>query len=583
MGMIWAVSNHPLNFEKDFSFFIHKGFYFYASKKGFFKKFGTSFRIAIDGFVLPRFENFDRFKHLDSHELVYSLFKKNGSAFIHHIKGVFNLILITDSSVEIYNDRNSIKKSFIYRNDGISIISNNLKIISRNVLLNISRKNAAVFSIMEHFIDGMTLFDEVVYSKPATRLLLKDKIKIEYYWMADNLISGEIKDVKYSDFALKWKTIIRQYIEFLKPNDLTMTLTGGNDTRMILSALLNLGIKPHTFTFGNPESADGVIAQKISHAIGLEYHNYFIKRPSSEWFTAYADIIIPQGNSLINIHRAHRLDAIEKEIENNPGIEMIFGGFMGGDYIKGIIYDDYITARLVRLWEFDKREHHKLVREELDNKYFDFHETDIEELISYFEKLKFFSADKRVERQFQYIFNVIGAIHDVQDINIFGLKIKYTVNPFMDIDFLEMIFSSQFGMLNKKNDSFGIFKRLMYPGLYCHTINLLCDDLSNIEFSKKGYYSPKEYLGNKWLYILKRLYRYYKSFGFPANFPYGEWIKNYSVNELKKPHPVINKMFQIQKLKERLDRSTHHFTEGYWHQFTNIINLNKIANYYLNG
>ena len=36
------------------------------------------------------------------------------------------------------------------------------------------------------------------------------------------------------------------------------------------------------------------------------------------------------GNSLINIHRSHRLYAIEKEKTNNPKVEMIFGGFMGG-------------------------------------------------------------------------------------------------------------------------------------------------------------------------------------------------------------------------------------------------------------
>ena len=82
---------------------------------------------------------------------------------------------------------------------------------------------------------------------------------------------------------------------------------------------------------------------------------------SPEWFKSKADKVILQGNSLINLHRAHRLDAIEKEIINHPEIEMIFCGFMGGDYIKGIVYDDYITARLVRLWEFNKNKRKTII------------------------------------------------------------------------------------------------------------------------------------------------------------------------------------------------------------------------------
>ena len=52
------------------------------------------------------------------------------------------------------------------------------------------------------------------------------------------------------------------------------------------------------------------------------------------------------GNSLVNLHRAHRLHAVEQEIKTNPETEMIFSGFMGGDYVKGLSYDDYITPQI---------------------------------------------------------------------------------------------------------------------------------------------------------------------------------------------------------------------------------------------
>lgn len=581
--MKWAFSNQPLQVNKDFSLIEHNKVFFYSEKSNFFKEYENGLKIAIDGYVLPGFDNFELYKDLDQYQLIYTLFRKKGVNFIQYLKGVFNLVLIDGDIVQVYNDRHSIKKFFIYSKSGNYLVSNDLSIISQNGNLTVSKRNAAVFTLMEHFIDGVTLFNEVVFSKPATRLSINNMMKIEHYWYSDNLLDMEIKDIGFDYFAFKWKTIINQYIDYLKPEKITMTLTGGNDTRMILAALLNIGIKPNVFTFGNSESSDGVVAKKIVDKLGVNYNNYFVANPTSGWFKSKADKIIPLGNSLINVHRAHRLDAVEQEIMNNPGNEMIFGGFMGGDYIKGISYDDYITARLVRLWEFDKRDKTSLIKEELEKKYFNFSETDIEELISFFEKQKFFLAEKKIERQFQFLYNVVGAVHDVQDTNIFGSKIKYTVNPYMDRDFLEMLFSSRYSMMFRQNDDRRHLKKLFQPLLYCKVTDLLCSELSDIEFTKKGFYTPAEFLGNKFVYIIKRVYRYYKSSKFPANFPYGGWIKNYSIAEMNHLESTIKGIFKIPGVKERLNDDLHHFTEGYWHKFTNIINLNKITAFYKKG
>ena len=40
-----------------------------------------------------------------------------------------------------------------------------------------------------------------------------------------------------------------------------------------------------------------------------------------------------------------------KEKESNPDVDMLFTGLMGGEYIKGITYDDYIIPKLLRLIE----------------------------------------------------------------------------------------------------------------------------------------------------------------------------------------------------------------------------------------
>ena len=121
---------------------------------------------------------------------------------------------------------------------------------------------------------------------------------------------------------------------------------------------------------------------------------------------------------------------------------------------------------------------------------------------------------------------------------------------------------------------------MFQPLLHCKISDLLCKELSNIEFAKKGFYTPSEFLGNKFLYIIKRLYRYYRSDKKPPNFPYSTWIKDYTVSEMTNLNSSIKEIFKISEIRDSLNNNSHHFTEGYWHKFTNVVNLNKITTFY---
>jgi asparagine synthetase B (glutamine-hydrolysing) len=78
----------------------------------------------------------------------------------------------------------------------------------------------------------------------------------------------EIKDIAETIYA-----IVTENIENLNDSDISLTLTGGMDSRLILAALLKAGVKPNCFTFGNPESKDVVFAKEISEKLGLAFHN----------------------------------------------------------------------------------------------------------------------------------------------------------------------------------------------------------------------------------------------------------------------------------------------------------------------
>ena len=579
--MSWLVTNlsrDTLLSDKD-----EQMLFYYASERPFseVRKDNGNVNILIDGYVLPRRDCFDQFSHLEQYPLIEKLFLNFGTAFIDYIKGAFNILIIDSDRFYIFNDRHSIKKFFIYRNENQFLISNSLKTITDNCAVSINRENIALFCLMEHFIDGMTLYDDVSYSKPASKVTFDGNLDIDNYWQCDTLLTLGTVSYPFDYIAKKWRDIINSYVLFLKPKDITMTLTGGNDSRMILSALLNLGIDINTFTFGNPKSNDGVIAEKIAEELKINYNNHYVRNPTPEWFNEQAKLITQFGNSLINIHRAHRLSAVKDEIKKNPDVEMIFGGFMGGDYIKGIIYDDYITAKLLRLYESSSENIKKIVIKTLKEKSVNIDNIDLDKIVKTIQNQPFIYKNKKIEREFSYVANVIGAVHDTQDITVFGSQVKYTVNPYMDIDFLKILFSTKYSMMNNNNSSKNQLKRFMQPRLQCEVLNRLAPELSDIRFAKKGSYSVNDFLGNKLIYLAKRAYRYklYKS-NYPPNFPYGSWIKKFCEEQLRNLEPIISDIFKINDLEKKLSSNNHPSDEGYWHLYTNIINLDMITKYY---
>jgi hypothetical protein len=538
--------------------------------------------VFIDGYIIPRASVYAKYKSQSQTDLIITLFKLYGIEFIKYIKGAYNIIIFNQNKFYIYTDIHSIKKYFIYRCNGYFIISNSLKYITDNITTSLNKENAIIYCLMEHYVDGATMFNDINYSRPASIFCFEDKIKIIDYWSPKKLLNVD-KENSIDDLVDLWKGIIYEYTDYLRPNEITMTLTGGNDTRMVLASLLNNGIKPNSFTFGDSKSGDVVVANSIANLLDLNYNNYFINHPTKEWFKEFSDLIITTGNTLVNIHRAHRLHSIKEEMKLNPTNEMLFTGFMGGDYIKGIVYDDYITSMLMRMWKYDKRKNINTILKLIKHNYIKCPLSMLECINHRIIELPYFNrASTDIERELYYIYYVIGCTHDWQDSYIFDRHIKYVVNPFMDIDFLEALFSSKYSMLHKDNTGDGIFRKMFYPELHIKISNSLAPNLSDIPYAKKGYYSNNEYMNNKLTYILRRVWRYRKRMLYSQNFPLGNWFKDYVSNEFNNVDNNIKELFNYELLKKVLMNNKHLTTEESWHIYTNIINLSNNFKYFNN-
>ena len=263
--------------------------------------------------------------------------------------------------------------------------------------------------LFEHYAEGYTLYEEIRYSKYASKIEIDTCVKFSKYWDSSQLLKMSRFKRSFAELANDFCEIIDGYEQYLGSNQSVLTLTGGNDSRLILASLMNLGIKPNVMMYGNPESYDGYIVKLIVEKLDLEFKNFYNTKMEKH-FPLLAEQIIQIGDSMINIHRAHRLDAFQRVIQENSSQTNLLVGNMGGEYIKGVMYDDYITSRLYREWSFSKAQNIQKIKDVLKRNYFVLSDDATAELcdeISSYEFLKMRGKNKEHSHQYDFV----GAVH----------------------------------------------------------------------------------------------------------------------------------------------------------------------------
>ena len=558
---------------------LYKGdyFYFYYNHKN--AVLFDDVVIYIDGWVMPRGHCYSKYSHLNMHEFIHLIYIEYNDSITNFIKGNFNIIIASKNKILVLNDRLSVKKFFYHIDSSTKefMISNNINAIRDNKNFNLSYTSIALHALMHHYIDGRTMYEELFYSKNATKLtIVNNAISLGEYWKIHQLLEKNIIDLDTKEFALAYDEILNNIIKYLKPINPAMTLTGGLDTRTILAALLKNNIKPISYTFGDSNSEDAVAAKNVASCFDLKYDCHEVNNPNLDDYQKSSNQISEIGNSMINLHRTHRLQAIKKQLNKTSNIDMIFVGSMGGEAIRGLHFDDLIVTKFYRLWMQKKDNIDNLIKETLIENFIDIKKIDLDEIKSILLKQDYF-GDSYKKNEFHILFHLTASIHDVQDIEIYSNYVKFPVPIFMDIDYLNLLFSTKYNMMHKNNTSKNPLNRLDIPYLNSHIIYYLNEELSKIPFNYQ--YSPYEYVKQgKIIYFLKRVYRRLFTKVMPPTYPYDEWYAKYLLNEFSEIPDKFLELFDFKKMKKSLNYGAHKKNEGYWQKYTNILGVYKYLN-----
>lgn len=393
----------------------------------------------------------------------------------------------------------------------------------------------------------------------------------EYMDGGSNLSDAQLEFLKQKPSAGE-KDVSNILIEILKENldgiqnhEIGLTLTGGFDSRVVLSALLALGKTPICFTYGNPQNRDIKIASKICKKFDLKHINVASIPAESESYLrdAKETLRIDQGNS--HLHRSHRMLAIKQFTAKN-NIKVLFTGHFGGEQIRGLVYNNYFSSSLFEQFNENDVKTLDLIEPILKSYFIRDDYYNKEQLINEIMNLSWMKNNTANNRLY-YLYDLVGMNHHMQDIRLYSKFVAKVIPVYLDKRFIEVLMKSPHHFMRKKRNR---LNSLSHPKLYYSIIDRFCPELLKIELSNR--YKPTDYAKGLVFYAMKRVInKYLVTKHTPPSFSYGAWYVKFIKDNAERVDERIWEIYDKKAYFHALNNATHESNEGYWHKFSNPI------------
>lgn len=555
----WIISNLSLEKIDTLSTFIgtyYQGYSFYSLNNQPDDALWYS-----DGMAFIQNNALSTSKAVEQHK------QNSGEGWERGLSGNFTLINLQPQGFTVYSDPFAVKKFFYWREGRSFIISNDLGVISKIVKLRPSVSSMARYAIHYHFTAGTTAFAGVYHNTPAQRIsYTKGNLEFDTYWEPQELLQKEKGDVDIKQISHALSQAVDNGLDLIGQQRISLSLTGGADTRNLLSIFLSKGIKPHLYTYGNPHSADCVKATAIARGLGLEHTIHDIQM-TSDLFEQYARTIIRSGGGLASIHRVHRVIAVEREQEY---ADYMFLGTLGGEFVKGVSEDDYIvSASVYENWAKPEMTKEVLLSY-LQNKFIRAENIEVAQMLKGINVEPYMQGNVNMRKHNALSF-ITAHLHDAQDVNLYGETMEQVFTPFLDIPYLELLFSSPFTFNHKEVINNKYLRRMENPVYGSNFLKVTYPPL--LRFLYSGDHKPSEVLFNKYYAAFTKAIRQKTGKGYAPNFPLGTWMVEFVEKHLPQcqEHEALNQAFNLPAMLKEFSKGGHRANEAYWLQFTNPI------------
>ena len=264
---------------------------------------------------------------------IYRLYADKGLDFVHQVEGFFALIILDRVTPEchIVVDRCEVYTFFYARRDSDSlIIADNIQETARLLpQMAIDRLSLTEFLHIGFILGDRTLVEGVSTFQPATVCTIDCDLLVQNteYWQ---FLEGETSITK-EELRVRFNQHILGGFELAE--SVTLPLTGGVDSRTILSACLPKQERLFCYTHGLPGSEDVRVASRVARRLALNHRHYPVGDQLIRDIPAVADRMAGEFDLMSNAILYTHLPASFARVIQDTGGDTIFYSGIGGEML----------------------------------------------------------------------------------------------------------------------------------------------------------------------------------------------------------------------------------------------------------
>lgn len=209
-------------------------------------------------------------------EFVLHLYEERGEDFVRGLNGSF-VILIYDRSKHrllVCNDRYGTRPLYWCKNRGLLLLASEIKAIlaDKSLKRKVDFAGLVDFVVTGYLLHNKTLLDGIEILPAATLLVAEgESLRFRRYWSWYDIPR---QSLSYEDAMERMGQLWMQAVRRCAEGSLRLgvTLSGGLDSRAVVSAAVELGFPVTAWTFGLADCLDVQIARSVCEVLGVKHH-----------------------------------------------------------------------------------------------------------------------------------------------------------------------------------------------------------------------------------------------------------------------------------------------------------------------
>jgi asparagine synthase (glutamine-hydrolysing) len=268
------------------------------------------------------------------------LYEEEGDGFFEKLNGLFSGLLIDkrQSKAFLFNDRYGAERIYCHETEDALFFASEAKALLRVLpeLRAFDREGVAQFLAFGCTLGQRTLFQGIELLPGASVWSFeKGNCEKKKYFSPETWESHSIlpPDSFITEFEETFKRVLPRYFE--SESKIGISLTGGQDSRMVMACLPKAGEKPVCYTFSgeNRDTLDVILAARIAEVCGLEHQILRIGPDFFSDFASHVDRTVYATDGYLGSLGAHEIYLNNQARALSP---VRLTGVFGGEILRGV-------------------------------------------------------------------------------------------------------------------------------------------------------------------------------------------------------------------------------------------------------